>query len=479
MSDIRINSKGLFYLSPSPQPTLFYLPAHFLSLFLKDPSSLPCPPIPLFGLAKSCNISDLDVFKESILLYVTEVGRVKVLYGKLGDKLSQIENNKQKDIKQMRQDIAKEGVSLVEVDIGSNFTHGTIHPGVNYDENQPLARFSVNTPFTYQTTFDVDNSTGKATLIDKEEINGKKFDSQKYEMTTVYAPTSDGIQIPITLVHKKRFLGRGNLPTRLSEPSKLLLKTYGCYGMSNLVEFDIGNWSLLERGWIIAYPHVRGGQELGKSWHTDAIGVNKYKTVEDIEACANYLIAEGFTHSSLLCGTSNSAGAGMMASAMNLNPSLFKAVYLSVPFLDIKGSLMQPDLPLSQSDYHEFGNPLENAQAYDSLTALCPLTNLRNEEYPAVLMNTYFSDYRTPIWHSLKYAKRFREVTKPSSRVRRINGHNIAIIAEEGSHKGMSDEDINLERTALTTAYFEWVVEDMSNDIEKTIGKSFFSRLLN
>ena len=414
----------------------------------------------LLKLADDEVINETDYFDDAIVLYISKISRTKLLFAKLPEDFG---SSDQRTV-----------ASFAEVPLKNESSFGLVKPGANHNAKQEAVRFFVDGAFVYNNAYDLHVSTGKPELIEQFQILGKPFQAGRFETSLVFAPTLDGKQVPVTLVHPRRYLNSDGLPKTSQGPRKLLLKTYGCYGMSLHLEFETASWSLLERGWTIALAHTRGGSELGKAWHLDATKLGKHKTVDDILAVAHFLIAEGFTHESLLCGYSNSAGAGMLASAANLKPQLFKALHLNAPFLDIRGSLVDPNLPLSKSDYHEFGDPVQDPRAFDAISSLCPYTNLQPQEYPAVLITAFEDDYRTPLASTLKFARRFREVVKQPSRVKEFCDKNLAVVVDQGSHLGTADDQANMERAALTTAFFEWTVDFMSTDVERKEKKKLF-----
>lgn len=421
-------------------------------------------PVKLIDLEKDEIITEIDFFDDSIMLYINKVSQLKLLFANLSNLT--VEKDKAE-------------VEFKQLDLGPDARFGQVKPGVNHNSLQTDIRFFVDTPFSYAKAYDYHISTGKVDVIDQTKISGKKFDWQQFEITVVHAPTSDGCKVPITLIHKKGMVNKHGLPRRVMDPQKLLLKSYGCYGMNLNLDFSVANWSLLERDWILAFAHIRGGSELGKEWHTSATKNNKYKSVQDIISSAEYLVANGFTHPSLLCADSNSAGAGLLASSVNMNPTLFKAVHYNAPFLDIQGCLIDPDQPLSQSDYTEFGNPTTDSRAFDSISSLCPYTNLKPADYPATLITAFADDYRTPLWSVLKYTAKLRDAKVKHindsrmlhkdfrHRVADINEGNVCLIVDEGSHVGTDDCDANTERAALVAAYYEWIVEEKSLDVHR------------
>lgn len=419
-------------------------------------------PVEILKLSPEEVISEVDFFDDSLMVYASHVSRVRLLFARLDADTA----------------AGAKPAAFTPVDQANSDSFGVAKPAANLNAQQSHIRFFVDTPFSYSKALDFDVNAGHLRVVEEALIAGKKFDPRKFEVTLVHAPTLDGASVPVTLIHPKRYLGPEGLPRRLGDPKKLLLKSYGCYGLNLNLDFEVANWSLLERGWIIAYAHIRGGSELGKAWHQVATKTSKFKSVEDIVAVSNFLVAEGFTHPSLLCATSNSAGAGLLAAAINQQPDLFKAIHLNAPFLDIRGCLTKPELPLSKSDYHEFGDPSTSAGALASIGSLCPYTNLRAAEYPAMLVTAFKGDYRTPLWNVFKYAAKFRSLAHSPKRVRQFCDKNLAVVVDEGSHLGTSDSESNVERTALTTAFLEWVVEEQSLDLEKKLSFSLLKKFL-
>ena len=158
--------------------------------------------------------------------------------------------------------------------------------------------------------------------------------------------------------------------------NKVLLHGYGHYGVSLDVTFNISYLSAIENNWVLAFAHVRGGNEKGFQWHQAAILKDKSVASGDFINCAEFLVSKGYTHPSLMCAYGSSAGATLVSSAINQRPELFKACVLNSPFLDVLSSLLDENLPLTVSDHDEFGNPLESVENYDTINSLCPYENI-------------------------------------------------------------------------------------------------------
>ena len=169
----------------------------------------------------------------------------------------------------------------------------------------------------------------------------------------------------------------------------------------------------MERGWVIADAHVRGGGEKGIGWHEQGKLHNKPNSMFDFISCAEYLIAQKFTHPNLLAARGVSAGGTLVAhTCLNMRPDLFRACVLNVPFLDVLDSLLDSTLPLSQTDYLEFGNPLTSASFYSLINSYCPYQNLSNQEMPACLIQSSMADSRVPPWGTMKFVEKLRDLAQ-------------------------------------------------------------------
>lgn len=234
----------------------------------------------------------------------------------------------------------REGVSLlaiINLKDGSNFNVelnekiAEISPGLNENYISSTFRFHVDTPLVYNRIYEYNILTKRLILLEDFQMVGPKIDQASFTSERVQVPSKDGELIPLTiLMHKK---------TKKNRKNKLLLHGYGCYGVSLDIGFNIVNIAALENGWILAFAHVRGGNEKGWKWHKSACETNKVKSFSDFINCAEFLIAEGYTHPSLLCAYGASAGGLLVASVINMRPELFKAVVMNVPFLDVLNTL--------------------------------------------------------------------------------------------------------------------------------------------
>ena len=182
----------------------------------------------------------------------------------------------------------------------------------------------------------------------------------------------------------------------------------------------------MERGWIIANAHVRGGGERGIEWHDQGKMLNKANSMLDFISCAEFLIAKRITHPNLLAAKGVSAGGTLVAQAcMNMRPDLFRACVLNVPFLDVLTTLLDPSLPLTETDHLELGNPIEDREIYTAINSYCPYQNLSNREYPACLIQSSLTDTRVPIWGNLKFIEKLRDLAVEPTQFPDFGAKNI------------------------------------------------------
>jgi oligopeptidase B len=234
--------------------------------------------------------------------------------------------------------------------------------------------------------------------------------------------------------------------------------------------------SALQRGWVIAYAHLRGGNELGHSWHTSAVKENKLKSIEDLIGCVASLVEKGYTHPSLLCGLGSSAGATVLAAAVNRRPDLWKSVVYSYPFLDVLGNLLDRDLPLTIPDFEEFGNPIDDSNAFNYIKSYSPYLhklvnysydNIQHHSYPAKYIIAGSNDYRAPLLGVMKYSRRFRELSKPSLRTQDVLHKGLVMDVYESGHQGKAGTIAGIEEIAKYMAFFEYMVGEGNREVTR------------
>ncbi|MCP4709764.1 MAG: S9 family peptidase, partial [Planctomycetes bacterium] len=210
---------------------------------------------------------------------------------------------------------------------------------------------------------------------------------------------ADGTEVPISLVYKKGLVQNGSNP--------LLLYGYGSYGASRDPSFSANRISLLDRGFVYAVAHIRGGSEMGRTWYDQGKLLNKKNTFTDFVACAEHLIEQRYTSSEKLAIMGGSAGGLLMGAVVNMKPELFKAVVAKVPFVDVINTMLDASIPLTVIEYEEWGNPNEK-EYYDYMLSYSPYDNVEAKDYPAMLITAGLNDPRVQYWEPAKWTAKLR-----------------------------------------------------------------------
>lgn len=262
------------------------------------------------------------------------------------------------------------------------------------------------------------------------------FDADAYVSQRLWATAADGTQVPISLVVKRECLG---------QPTPLYLYGYGAYGESLDPWFSHARLSLLDRGVAFAIAHVRGGGELGEAWYRAGKQEHKQNTFSDFIACAEHLIAQGLTSAQQLAISGGSAGGLLIGAVLNQRPELFRAAIAEVPFVDVLNTMLDPELPLTVTEYDEWGNP-EEPEVYERIKAYAPYENVRAQAYPATLVIAGYNDSRVQYWEAAKWVAKLR-ATKTDD--------NLLLLKTElgAGHGGMSGRYQGLRDVALEYAF--------------------------
>ncbi len=275
----------------------------------------------------------------------------------------------------------------------------TASPQVNREFKTKFFRYSYQSLITPSSVFDYDVEKHASTLLKQTEVPGG-YDPSKYKSERVWATAKDGTRIPISVVYRKDLKKEDG-----SNP--LYVSGYGSYGFSLPVTFSSNRLSLLDRGVVMAYVHIRGGGEMGKPWHDAGRMMNKMNTFTDFIACAEYLAANKYGARDRIAIEGGSAGGLLMGAVTNLRPDLFKVVLSHVPFVDVMNTMLDASLPLTVPEYEEWGNPHEKP-AYDYMLKYSPYDNLKKGAYPAILVKTSFNDSQVMYWEPAKYVAKLR-----------------------------------------------------------------------
>ncbi len=246
---------------------------------------------------------------------------------------------------------------------------------------------------------DVDLADGARTVVKRQPVHG--YDPSTLETHRLWATASDGTQIPISIVHRKDLHRDGS--------AALLLYGYGSYEVSIDPTFSASRVSLLERGVAFAIAHVRGGGELGRPWYEDGKLDHKRNTFTDFVACAEHLVAQGYTSPTRLVARGGSAGGLLMGAVANLRPDLFRAIVAEVPFVDCLTTMLDESLPLTITEWEEWGDPAHDPAIYDYIKSYAPYDNVAALDYPALLVTAGLNDPRVQYWEPAKWVAKLRE----------------------------------------------------------------------
>jgi oligopeptidase B len=315
-------------------------------------------------------------------------------------------------------------------DLGDNFVFDTA-----------VVRYTYQSLVTPNSVFDYDMNARTSTLIKQTDVPGG-FDRGNYISERIFATAADGVKIPISLVYRKGVKRDGSAP--------MLLYGYGSYGISVLPTFSASRLALLDRGVVYAIAHVRGGGELGEPWRDAGRMTNKMNTFTDFIASAQYLEGEKYTAKDRLVIQGASAGGMLMGAVTNMRPDLFKAVIAQVPFVDILNTMLDASLPLTTSEYIEWGNPNDKA-AYDYMARYSPYDNVRRQQYPAMLVKVSWNDSQVPYWEGTKLVAKLRAT--------KTDENPLLLKVNFGAgHGGASGRYEALRETAFNWAFVLWQV---------------------
>jgi len=278
----------------------------------------------------------------------------------------------------------------------------TAGSGFNPEMDTPLFRYQYSSLTTPNSTYQIDLSNQETTLLKQQPVLGG-FKSEEYISERIYATAKDGTKVPVSLVYHK--------DTQLSSSTPLLLYAYGSYGYSMEAYFSLSRLSLLNRGFVFAIAHVRGGSEMGRYWYEDGRQLKKKNTFTDFIECAEHLIAEGYTSSEHLYCMGGSAGGLLIGAVINMRPDLFKGAIADVPFVDVITTMLDTSIPLTTGEYDEWGNPNDKAY-YDYILSYSPYDNVEAKSYPNLLVNTGLHDSQVQYWEPAKWVAKMRDLKK-------------------------------------------------------------------
>ncbi len=301
-------------------------------------------------------------------------------------------------------------------------------------------RFNYTSFITPSSVFDYDLKTRERKLLKQQEVLGN-YDPKQYQAERVWVTARDGVKVPMSLVYKKGVKKDGSAPC--------LLYGYGSYGASMPAGFNSGRLSLLDRGFVYALAHIRGGKEMGEKWHDAGKMMSKKNTFFDFIDCGNWLCDQKYTSHGKLAIQGGSAGGLLVGATINLaEPGFCKAAILEVPFVDVINTMLDESLPLTVGEFLEWGNPKKKDE-YNYLKSYCPYSNLTTRTYPAMLVRTSLNDSQVMYWEPAKYVAKLRTLKSDSNPL--LFKCNMA-----AGHGGASGRYDALKETAFSYSFVLW-----------------------
>ncbi|MBN8577154.1 MAG: S9 family peptidase [Cytophagales bacterium] len=283
----------------------------------------------------------------------------------------------------------------------------TVYPSINIDFDTELLRYGYTSLATPNSTYDYNMRTRERKLLKQQEIVGG-YNPSDFVTERQWATADDGTLIPLSIVYKKGIEKNGSNPT--------LLYGYGSYGASMSPMFSSTRLSLLNRGFVYAIAHIRGGQEMGRQWYEDGKMFKKKNTFTDFIDCAEYLIEEKYTTPEKLFASGGSAGGLLMGAIVNMRPELFKGVIAAVPFVDVVTTMLDESIPLTTGEFDEWGNP-KNPESYMYMLEYSPYDQVKPQNYPNMLVTTGFHDSQVQYWEPAKWVAKLRELKTDNNKL--------------------------------------------------------------
>ncbi|PWB24487.1 S9 family peptidase [Flavobacterium sp. HTF] len=271
----------------------------------------------------------------------------------------------------------------------------------NIDFDTDILRYSYQSLATPSSVIDFNMKTKTKDILKEQEVLGGKFDKENYIEERVWATARDGVKVPISMVYRKGLKKNGKNP--------LLLYAYGSYGITMDTYFSSTRLSLLDRGFIYAIAHIRGGEDLGRQWYEDGKLLKKKNTFTDFIDCSKFVINEKFTSSEHLYAEGGSAGGLLMGVIINEAPELYNGVIAQVPFVDVITTMLDDSIPLTTGEYDEWGNP-NNKKYYDYMLSYSPYDNIKSQEYPNMYVSTGLHDSQVQYWEPAKWVAKLRDM---------------------------------------------------------------------
>ncbi len=355
-------------------------------------------------------LEDFEIFKNHVVIKERKSGLIKLRVVSVKDKI---------------QYYADLGEEVYEAWISDN-----------YEPDSEVLRYGYSSLTTPASVIDYDLKT-KQKVILKQQFAGKTFSSANYETKRLYATAADGKQIPISILHKKGLTFDGKNP--------MLVYGYGSYGYSLDVHFQSSLISLIDRGFVYAIAHVRGGQELGREWYDEGKLLKKQNTFTDFIACTDYLCAQGYSKPELTFAQGGSAGGLLVGAVSNIAPEKYRGIIAQVPFVDVVTTMLDESIPLTTGEFEEWGNP-KNKTYYRYMLSYSPYDNVSAKPYPAMFVTGGLHDSQVQYWEPAKWVAKLRDYNTSTN--------PIYLYTEmDAGHGGASGRYEQYKETALIYAF--------------------------
>jgi oligopeptidase B len=320
--------------------------------------------------------------------------------------------------------------------IASDEPSYTMFIAANPEIDSEILRYTYSSLATPTTVYDYNMRTGEQTLLKRDPVLGD-YDPANYETELLFAPARDGKRIPVSLIHRKDFRRDGSAP--------LLQYAYGSYGLSMDPGFSSARFSLVDRGFVYAIAHIRGGQEMGRAWYDDGRLLHKKNSFADFIDVTHFLVAEGYAGRDKVFAMGGSAGGLLMGAIANISPQDYRGIVAQVPFVDVVTTMLDDSIPLTTNEYDEWGNP-QDGTSYDYMLSYSPYDNVRAQAYPAMLVTTGLWDSQVQYYEPAKWVAKLRSLKTDRNPL-------LLHVDMEAGHGGKSGRFQRHRETAMEYAF--------------------------
>lgn len=302
---------------------------------------------------------------------------------------------------------------------------------INKDYNTPELRFGYSSMTTPNSIFSFNMNTRERQLLKQTEVIGG-YNPAEYVSERIFITARDGAKVPVSMVYKKSLKSPNGNPT--------LLYGYGSYGASMDAYFSISRLSLLDRGFIFAIAHIRGGEEMGRHWYEDGKLMNKKNTFYDFIDCGLYLKEKGYTASDQLFAMGGSAGGLLMGAVINMRPDIWKGVVAAVPFVDVVTTMLDESIPLTTGEFDEWGNPASDKAFYDYMLSYSPYDQVSKQVYPHMLVTTGLHDSQVQYWEPAKWVAKLRSNAVGNQKIYLVTNMSAGHGGKSGRFNAIKDD---------------------------------------